>query len=125
MKSWRVPTGLLMVAVLAWPNMGSSSPEVGRLSEEKVTLPPGSPGIWERKIKFVGGERACVIIQGDHKPIVDVGIEIQDATGRVVAKDTGKGDLAAVVWYPPEDGEYNIVVKNPNRLENDCFVMIR
>jgi hypothetical protein len=125
MNSWRLPTSLMIVALLTWPNGGSTGPLEGYWSGDKIKIDAGNPGRWEEKFAFAGGERACIIVKGDHDPVVDIGIVVKDANGKVVAKDHGRGDFAAVVWYPPEDGVYTVVVTNPNDQYNNCHVAIR
>jgi hypothetical protein len=86
--------------------------------------------------KFKGGRRACVIVKGDHNPIVPVTVEILDEKDNVVARDDpaagatspgAKGnDLAAVIWYPPRDGHYRIRIHNHGvEIYNDCYIVIQ
>src|SRR5689334_21569853 len=46
-------------------------------------------------VKFRGGQRACVIVLGDHKPIVPVTIEVFDDKGRLVAQDNPAKGVAS------------------------------
>jgi hypothetical protein len=85
-------------------------------------------------LKFRAGQRACVILMGDHDPIVPMVVEIRDEAGTVVARDEpGKGvgktdekgnDVCAVAWYPPRDGYYTITIKNPGKAYNKCWLAI-
>ncbi len=124
MKTWHVLAGLMIAGLFLLPNYGLSGPIKGR-GASKAVVPEGSPGKWDLTLEYRGGERACFVILGDHNPIVDLGIEVRDDKNNLVAKDSGKGDLAAVVWYPPEDGKYTITVTNPNHIRNECFVVVR
>src|SRR4051812_43121110 len=69
---------------------------------------------WSKTVQFKGGERACVVVMGDHNPILPITVEIFDEKGHPVAQDepakgvdepkTPGNDIAAVFWYPPRDG---------------------
>src|SRR5205807_8018960 len=61
---------------------------------------------------FKGGERACVLVKGDHDPPADLILTVYDSKEQVVAKDEDGGDLCAVIWYPPRDGKYVVKVQN-------------
>lgn len=124
MKPWHLLAGLMAAAVLIWPNSGKSGPVDGRAAG-KITLPLGHPGKAKMERVFVGGERACVIIRGDHDPVVNIGIKVHDAKGVLVAEDDGKGDIAAVIWYPAETGIYTISFTNPNETNNLCEISVR
>ncbi len=85
-------------------------------------------------LKFRAGQRACVILVGDHDPVVPMVVEIRDAGGKVVARDepgkasakaSEKGnDVCAVIWYPPRDGYYSIAITNPAKDYNKCWLAI-
>lgn len=80
----------------------------------------------ERKLEpkeFQGGQRVCIIFEGDHDPVEDLIVTVLDAKGRVVAREDRGGDLGAVIWYPPEDGKYTIVVKNTGKTWNDVTLI--
>jgi hypothetical protein len=77
---------------------------------------------YEFQDTFRANQRACVIVEGDHKPVVNLSIKILDVSGKVVAEDTAGGDLIAVMWYPPKTQPYRIVIssdgtKEDNRLD--------
>jgi hypothetical protein len=76
-------------------------------------------------MKFRGGERACVIARGDHKPVVGLDLTIYDATGTEVARDESAKDFVAVFWVPPRTAEYRIVVRNHGREYNDVYVVFK
>jgi hypothetical protein len=92
----------------------------------------------EFQFQFKGGERASVVVIGDHIPIVDLEIYVyevneQGAEGKLVAQDGGPGlkDRIAVAWYPPRTATYRIVIRNPSEFEakknphNECRIAIR
>jgi hypothetical protein len=83
------------------------------------------PGKAEFKETFMGGRRACVIVKGDHDPVVDLGVYVYDANERLVAKDEGRGDFVAAIWYPPRDASYRIVVHNPASQWNKCYIVVK
>jgi hypothetical protein len=109
------------------------------LSGLLVSLGNGSPLTGKRAIgkridadsnfilreKFRGGERACLIVKGDHKPIVNLGVYIYDAKDRLVAEDHAGGDYVAVIWYPPRDSVYKIKVHNPGKEYNECYISFK
>ena len=90
---------------------GTDSHPVKEAHRTKGRVEADAKGVIVREW-FKGGERACVIVEGDHEPIVDLALEVTDSKGQVVAKYDRGGDLAAVIWYPPEDGEYTVTVHN-------------
>jgi hypothetical protein len=100
----------------------------------KLVIDKGPQSLGKRAL-FKGGERACVIVMGDHKPVAPLILEIRDDKGNVVGKDepaagtektdTPGNDLAAVIWYPPRDGYYSIIIMNPAPEYNDCWLVIK
>lgn len=77
------------------------------------------------KFTFKGGERACIIVEGDHRPVVDLFVEVFDEQGNLVAQDRHGGDLCAVIWYPPEDGEYDVHVHNTGKDWNELTLVFK
>jgi hypothetical protein len=77
------------------------------------------------KEKFRGGERACVIVKGDHKPVVDLGVYIYDEKDRLVAEDKGGGEYVAAIWYPPRDAVYKVKIHNTGTDFNDCYISLK
>ena len=99
--------GLLVgsIAVHAAPQEGMKG------FQEKVS--GGSTGTF--KETFKGGQRACVIVVGDHQPVVPLELKVEDAKGNLIGEDKGgREDLRAVIWYPPRDGEYTISISVPH-----------
>src|SRR4051812_15247170 len=111
---------VLAATVVFWARASQASPVQGVLGKyDKV----GGGGTYTEKITFKGGQRACVVVAGDHEPIVPVSLEIYDKNGLVTkddhdpSNDTGEkgrlgNDICAAIWYPPRDAEYTIVIKN-------------
>jgi hypothetical protein len=134
MKHWSMLLCGLIAASLVWTNLSGAGPIKGIESMHFVLPgnargesdePGGQPG--EKRIteRFAGGERACVIVRGDHKPVEDLIIEVYDENKNLVTKDDGKGDYAVVVWYPPQDGDYTIVLKHAQADYNRCYLVIK
>jgi len=65
------------------------------------------------EIRYKGGERACIIFEGDHDPIVDIVVWVTDGSGKEVARYDRGGDIGAVIWYPPQEDTYTLWVHNP------------
>ena len=107
---------------------------VGGPKHMKVKVPASrssEPGEAAIKHEFNGGQRASIVVTGDHRPVVDLKILIfDDATGKLVAQDGGGGDIVGVSWIPPRKGFYRIVIRNPSEFVaeknpyNDCTVAI-
>jgi hypothetical protein len=76
-------------------------------------------------LTFRGGERACVIARGDHKPVVALDVTVYDKDGAEVAKDASSKDFVAVFWVPPRTAEYRIVVRNHGVEYNDVYVVFK
>jgi hypothetical protein len=80
---------------------------------------------------FQGGQRACVLVKGDHKPPVDLKLTVHDGEGKLVGQDVG--DFAAVIWYPPRDGTYTIRIFNPgyeppepgDPIYTECYIAVK
>jgi hypothetical protein len=86
------------------------------------------PGCMHFTKAYVGGERACVVLVGDHRPVVDVEIKVLDSKKQVVAHDRGQGparDFAAVVWYPPREETYTIEVCSYGEEYNKCSIAFK
>ena len=115
---------LLVLALLTLPAFCGPL-GIRRGGTTKYELPGGYPGEKKIKVKFEGGKRASIILEGDHRPVADLGIEVYDDNNRLVAKDEGKGDFAAVIWYPPVTGEYVIRLLNKQKDYNLCYLVIK
>jgi hypothetical protein len=111
-------------------------PKIGERSsftlDKDTVLEEGKVG---DRVKFKGGRRACVIVEGDHNPVVPVILEVHDEKGKLVgvdnprqhaASDNAPGnDVCAVIWYPPRDGYYKITIKNLGTQWNQCWIAIK
>lgn len=87
------------------------------------------PGRVRFPVEFRGGERACVVAVGDHKPPVEMGITVYDEAARQkLAEDTGAGDapdFVAAIWYPARDGKYVIEIRSKGKEYNEVTVTVR
>jgi hypothetical protein len=117
--------GLLVACGLLWccGPLADGGP-VDRLKPGRARLESKERGKLG-EFDFKGGERACVIVMGDHNPIVDLVLEIRDAEEQVVAKYDRGGDIGAAIWYPPRDGRYSIHLYNPGKEYNEVYVVIK
>ncbi len=133
-----ITAGLLVAPALqAGPVRGPFSTYIvvearATLILDKQTSLGGQRGRLGDYLKFRGGRRACVIVVGDHKPIVPLVLEIHDEKGNLVARDEpAKGvddpkavgnDVCAAIWYPPRDGYYRITIRNSGEEFNKCWI---
>jgi hypothetical protein len=100
---------------------GQASPvKGGMVKQAKI---PGGQLASIREI-FKGGERACVIVVGDHRPVVPLLLKVEDAQGNLVGEDKNGGDFCTVIWYPPRDGEYRISIGVPHIPGEDDFNIV-
>lgn len=76
-------------------------------------------------LEFKGGERACIIVRGDHNPVVDLHLVVKDSRGNIVAEDGGHGDIVSAIWYPERDGTYLISVTNSGVQYNECYFVAK
>jgi hypothetical protein len=113
--------GLILAAFLADP--GTGSPLKGKASLGFKKMEKESAIEFEEI--FRGGERACVIVQGDHNPIVDLELSVFDSRGKLVAKEERSGDLLAAIWYPPRDAVYKIRLVNPGTDFNVVYISLK
>ncbi len=114
----------LVLTLLLIPQApGLGSPLTAKHSLRTQKSPEGARVAY--KESFRGGERACVIVKGDHKPVVNLEIAVYDQKGNLVAKDNGGGDYVAAIWYPPRDGLYKIEIFNPGEAWNACYISVK
>lgn len=133
MRCVLLPIGLVFLALVPFSSSGApidgtswAPRDIGEGTESggKITE-PGSQAI--RKV-FAAGQRACVIVIGDHKPVVDLEIKVYDAKKNLVAYDRGQEpaqDFVAVMWYPPREERYEIVINSYGKVHNECSVAIK
>ncbi len=123
------------VAMLALAPFGRGGPVEGTAWSYKE-IPGGTvqggtvtePGCLNYNKTFAAGQRACVVVIGDHDPVVDVEIKIYDEKNQLVALDRGQGqakDFAAVVWYPPRQQTYRIEVCSYGKDFNKCSIAFK
>lgn len=118
---------LAFVCSLALTPIGVSSPIDGAWSN-RVDITASDT--WKTTRVFRAGERAGIMVIGDHqKEIPNLEVSVYDKKGNLIVEDKGVGvlvgDFAAVIWYPPRDGEYRIEVRNPGKLPNRCYISIK
>lgn len=123
-------------ALLGLVPVGVGSPVEGPSGASK-RVPAGTvgeggkitePGILEFSKVYAAGQRACVIVIGDHDPVVDVEIKVYDSKNNLIVQDRGQGpaqDFAAVMWYPPRQETYRVAVHSYGKEFNKCYIAIK
>ena len=120
MKTALLPASL--VALFVFAGICASGPVEGRhrMPARSVVLHPGEELIYKKRFK--ANERACVIVVGDHDPVMNLSVKVFDASKQEVARDEG-GDVLTAIWYPSQEGDYTIQIemletaKVPNLLQ--------
>jgi hypothetical protein len=125
MKRWAAVLGCVLGGVLLLRSLGEASPVDGRPSPTKIRVGAHSRKAILKDAMFKGGERACVIVEGDHEPVINLVLEVRDARGKVVARDSGGGDICAVIWYPPRTGAYTVWLENNQNEYNDVTLVVQ
>ena len=120
----RLGWAMMLLALAPWAQAGPVEGPFARNYEIGGML-GSEPTPKEFVLKFRGGERACVIVRGDHKPIVKLDVLIYDSQGAEVARDESDKDYVAVFWVPPRTGEYRVVVRNYGREYNEVYVVFK
>jgi hypothetical protein len=123
---WSLALVLLMLAPLSHgaPVDGTSWSKK-RVEGARSATEPGTLDISQA---FAAGQRACVIVIGDHNPIVDVEVKVYDSKDQLVAQQRGQDpsqDFVAVMWYPPRQQTYRIEICNYGKDYNECSVAIK
>jgi hypothetical protein len=118
----RLLAGLLVVVLFGVSAYTPANSKDGARRWTK-TLKRGSEVIY--KIVFLADrnaqrQNAEFAVIGDGS--TDVDIEVYDAQGSMVAKDTFYTDLALCRWVPPSTQEYTIKVKNLGSEDNVCVM---
>jgi hypothetical protein len=103
----------LVLPILAAAGTGSELISV----EWQVRIGAGSSA--DTTKRFRGGERACVIVVGDHQPRSPTEVRVYDARKRLVSESKSNTDTVAVIWYPAETAEYRIEILNRGGEYND------
>lgn len=119
----RIVLFLAVGSALCFATLGSSSPLTGKrnLGVKRIE---GTDFITFKE-KFRGGERACILVKGDHNPVVDLGVAVYDEKDRLVVKDEGGGEYVAAIWYPPRDAVYKIKIVNSGTQHNMCYISMK
>jgi hypothetical protein len=74
---------------------------------------------------FRGNERACVMVEGDHKPVTNITVVVKDLDGNVVAEDKAGGDFVTAIWYPPRTQAYTVVITFDGNEYNDLDIVVK
>jgi len=74
---------------------------------------------------FRANERACIIVEGDHEPVMDLKITVTDQQKNVVAQDTAGGDFVSAIWYPPRQERYTITITGNGSVENYLYIVVK
>jgi hypothetical protein len=127
MQRAMIYAGLLLLALVPFSR---SAPVDGSFWQRKEigAASAGQPGMTPFSRTYAAGQRACVIVIGDHDPVVDVEIKVYDSKEQIVAEDRGSEqakDFVAVMWYPPRQETYRIEVYNYGQQYNKCSIAIK
>jgi hypothetical protein len=134
MRRWRLWAGL---GIFGMASVALTAPLQGPITLRRWIIQasemgPGGelvPRAKRFKLDFRGGERACVIVSGDHDPIVPVTVAIyEESTQRKLFEDISSQqapDIVAAIWYPPRDGHYVVEITNKSKEYNGLTVSIR
>jgi phosphotransferase system glucose/maltose/N-acetylglucosamine-specific IIC component len=80
----------------------------------KSRIPLLSYSGWSDSVAFKGGERAVVVVDGNHQTYM--GVYIFDEEGNCIAHDDlgnqRRPDDLEVEWVPPRTGRYRVEVRN-------------
>jgi hypothetical protein len=98
--------------------------EAGTVSGGRVT----EPGCKQFIKTYAADQRACVVVIGDHNPVVDLEIKVYDSKNQLIAADRGQGsarDFVAVMWYPPRQETYRIEVCSYGQEYNQCSIAFK
>jgi hypothetical protein len=114
---------IIVGLVLSHPGPGGGSPLEGKLSLGEQRIPKGKRLRFEKQ--FRGGERACVIVKGDHDPVVDLSVSVYDQKGNLIAKDDAGGDFVSAIWYPLRDAIYRIEIVHSGADYNECDITLK
>ena len=115
---------LVVLSALISASLGVGSP-IGGAWAKYVDV----PDVWTDTKTFRGGERATVMAVGENSPGASLTLAVYDPKGKLVAEDKGKeqpaGDVVAVIWYPPRNGDYRIEIRNSQGRVNRCYITIK
>jgi hypothetical protein len=92
-------------------------------SQRRVPLDPGIT--YKFSETFRVNQRACVMVEGDHKPVMNLTLRVIDGSGAVVAEDKGGGDFVFATWYPPKTQAYQIQISADGTIVNLLEVIVK
>ena len=67
-------------------------------------------------LTFKGGERAAVLVNGDHD--TDLDLYVYDENGNEICKDVDNTDTMFCEWWPRWTGPFRVEIKNLGRISN-------
>ena len=114
---WIASVGL--IAMLFPTAVLESSPMHGQHRDEQIEIDANDTR--EFLETYRGGQRACVIVAAQTGADVRLKIDVYDAKKELTAT-TEQSEIAAVVWYPPRDGQYKIRVQNRGAVSAMCSI---
>jgi hypothetical protein len=81
--------------------------------------------VYQFRDVFRGNQRACVIVEGDHEPVMNLKLQVFDGQNQLVAQDVAGGDIVAVIWYPPKTQTYTITVTSNGNTWNGLDIVVK
>ncbi len=90
---------------------------------ERIRVQPGNAYTFSDT--FRGNERACVMVEGDHKPVTNIHLRVKDAQGNLVAEDRAGGDFVSAIWYPPRTQAYTVTITFDGNEYNDLDIVVK
>jgi hypothetical protein len=129
MFAFRWLTFVLVGASLLSVGPVRSSPVIGPYREQdlhdKRRARMEAHETYEFSDVFRVNQRACVMVEGDHKPVVDLTVRVFDAARKLVAQDTAGGDFVFVTWYPPRTEKYTIEISSNGDQYNELDIVLK
>jgi hypothetical protein len=129
----RLMVRLTLVAVLGAlllsVGLAGGSPLKGHYREpylyqkKRGRLKPNLP--YEFRDNFRANQRACVIVEGDHEPVMNLKMIVKDRSGNIVAQDNGPGDVLSAIWYPPRTQEYVVTITGDGNEVNLLDIVVK
>ena len=121
---WAILAVLLLGTAPAYPGpVGGHYREARTRNQRGTKIEPNLP--YKFKDTFFANERACIIVEGDHRPVMNLTVKVFDSNKKLVTEDTG-GDILAVTWYPPRTEQYTIVVSHDHPTEfNEVDIVVK
>jgi hypothetical protein len=112
----------MLAAGLAWGSPAQAGPLKGGMHDKRRIEANASLRF---KVTFKGNERACFIVIGDHRPVVDLVVSVYDEKERLITRVDPGGDICAAIWYPERDATYIVEVENRGEDYNECYIVAK